>query len=157
MTGATFDDGDSHYDEVVVRSPVQADDSAIVQLLAELGYDVPTGQLEAPLRDLSTSSSDAVLVAYDRDIVVGLIAVHWSMMLQHAAPTGRITTLVVASSARGRGVGRILVEAGARIAAQAGCKTLKLTTALHRTKAHEFYEAMGFKSSSLRFSRSLQP
>ncbi len=76
-------------------------------------------------------------------------------MLHTGAPVARITTLVVRDAARGRGVGRILVEAGADLARGAGCETLELTTALRRTDAQAFYQAIGFTASSIRLHRSL--
>lgn len=95
-----------------------------------------------------------MLVALDAG-VVGLVALHWSSMLQHERPVARITTLVVRDDARGKGIGRALVEAGAKHARQAGCGLLELTTALHRADAQAFYRALGFTASSLRMHRPL--
>jgi len=142
-------------EEIAVRIPVQGDEQSIQKLLSQLGYDVALGQLRTQLSELIGSRSDATLVATADDVVVGLIALHWSLMLQHPAPVCRITTLVVNDSTRGQGVGRVLVEAGAEVARLAGCETLELTTALHRTEAHAFYKTLGFTNSSLKFGRTI--
>lgn len=76
-------------------------------------------------------------------------------MLFSVDPVARITTLVVNEQARGKGVGRLLVQAGAGLARQAGCKVLELTTARHRTDAQAFYKSIGFPASSLRLHRDL--
>ena len=145
----------SDYPAIAVRHSAQGDEPAIRELLVQLGQDAAPEQLRTQLRKLSESQSDAVLVATSRGAVVGFIALHWSIMLQQAALVGRITTLVVNGAAHGQGVGRTLVEAATDIARQAGCETLELTTALHRTEAHSFYKALGFTSSSLKFGRPI--
>jgi GNAT superfamily N-acetyltransferase len=140
-----------------VRPQMHLDEPAILLLLGQLGYDVSAEQLQGRLQELSSGKSDPVLVATFGGNVVGLIALHWSVMLHHSAPVGRITTLVVDDTVRGKGVGRVLVEAGLELARQAGCEMLELTTGTHRTQAHAFYKALGFINSSLKFSRPLLP
>jgi aminoglycoside 6'-N-acetyltransferase I len=97
-----------------------------------------------------------VLVAADWGPLLGVIAVHWAPLLQNARPVARITTLVVDEEARGRGVGRLLLKAGAQAARQAGCDDLELTSGLRRVEAHAFYRAQGFQETSLRFLRNLR-
>ena len=140
---------------ITVRRPTPRDEVSVQQLLAQLGYKVGLPQVRIRLQELSSSGHDAVLVADDGNAVLGLVALHWTSMLQHPAPIARITTLVVHEDGRGEGVGRLLVEAGSELAKQAGCGTLELTTALHRTEAHAFYRALRFDNSSLKFSRPL--
>lgn len=123
---------------IEIRAGTIGDTPAMQQLLAQLGYSMTVGDLLARLEQLLAAGPNPVLVAVDGTAVIGLLALHWASMLQHPAPIARITTLVVRDDMRGRGVGRLLIEAAAELAKGAGCGVLKLTTAMHRTEAHAF-------------------
>lgn len=136
--------------------PATADDaSALCGLLGQLGYDLATEVVRDRLACLAETGCDPVLVAIGDDDALGLVALHWAPMLHLPDPVARITALVVSESARGRGVGRRLVEDGAALARAARCASLELTTGLQRADAHAFYEAIGFEAAALKFRRTL--
>jgi GNAT superfamily N-acetyltransferase len=141
---------------IEVRGAVPADAADAARLLGQLGYPVPPQEAAERLAQVLRDSHGTVLVAADYGPLAGLIALHWAPMLQDPRPVARITTLVVDEAERGRGIGRLLLEAGAQAARQAGCDLLELTTGSQREEAHAFYRAQGFVSTSLRFSRSLR-
>lgn len=63
-------------------------------------------------------------------------------------PTGtqtRIEDVVVDDSARGLGIGRALVQAALRAAADGGARFVELTSAPHRVAARELYRKLGFE------------
>jgi aminoglycoside 6'-N-acetyltransferase I len=64
--------------------------------------------------------------------------------------------MVVDARQARRGIGRVLVKAGAQAARAAGCDVLELTTGPQREDAHAFYRAIGFSETAKRFSRSLR-
>jgi ribosomal protein S18 acetylase RimI-like enzyme len=153
--GQTFNRALASGTEVQVRPAVLDDSPALQEFLRQLGYETTMQMLGRRLLLLAKNGTDPVLVAVHGTRVLGVIAIHWTSMLFADAPVARITTLVVDSAARGLGVGRLLVEAGAKRARAAGCDTLELTTALNRTNAQAFYKAIGFVASSLRLHRPL--
>lgn len=66
-----------------------------------------------------------------------------------------IDDLVVAASARSRGIGgAVLSELTARARA-AGCHAIDLDSALHRSDAHRFYIREGLPITSFHFGRTL--
>jgi len=136
-----------------VRPADEQDKLAVQELLGQLGYVFAVEEVRARLVLLATSGTDPVLLATEDSRAVGLIAMHCATMLHHREPVARITALVVRDDVRGKGVGRILVDAGANLARQAGCGLMELTTAIHRTEAQAFYKALGLTVSSLRFYR----
>lgn len=150
--------GLSRTDAVEVRAATSADAAAVGYLLRQLGYDASPEDAAERLGALSQTASDAVFVAATGDAaaVLGVIALHWTRMLQHGAPVARITTLVVDEQARDRGIGRLLVEAGMMAARAAGCGIIELTTALHREGAQAFYRSLGFEASSYRMHRQAE-
>lgn len=132
----------------------EQDDLAVQELLAQLGYAFTVEEVRARLVLLAASGTDPVLLATEDGKAVGLIAIHCATMVHYREPVARITALVVRDSVRGKGVGRILVDAGANLARQAGCGRMELTTATHRTESQAFYKALGFTTSSLGFYRA---
>ena len=137
--------------------PADPGDSVVVQeLLGQLGYAFTVEEVQSRLALLARQPADPVLLATDGGKGAGLIAMHWPAMLHHSQPVARITALVVRDDARGEGIGRSLVDAGAALARQAGCDVLELTTALHRTDAQAFYKALGFVASSLCLRRTFE-
>ncbi len=140
---------------IEVRPAHPGDATNVQALLAELGYDAPVEDVRKRLGVLAERQTDPVLLAAEADVVVGLIAMHWTIMLHVNKPVARITALIVCADARGKGVGRALVDAGAELARRAGCGLVELTTALDRAEAQTFYKRIGFTASSLRFYRTL--
>lgn len=138
---------------VTIRSAVPEDAPVVAGLLRQLGYDMGAADAAKCLGALGRTPSDQVLVATGGGTVIGVMALHWTRMLQYRAPIARITTLVVDEQARGRGIGRLLVEAGMGTARLAGCEVIELTTSLRREGAQAFYRSLGFEASSYRMHR----
>ncbi|MFT8243778.1 GNAT family N-acetyltransferase [Roseomonas sp. BN140053] len=137
-----------------IRRATEADAPALVELVRQLGRQVTEAEVLATLRE---GDSHPVLVAEEAGQVLGVVAVHATRMLHRLRPDARITTLVVAEGARGRGLGRQLVDAAALLAERSGCNRLELTTGRDRREAQAFYRALGFTDSSIRFHRMLGP
>jgi GNAT superfamily N-acetyltransferase len=137
---------------IALRPPVPGDVPQMRGLLDQLGYPVTESDLRARLAALAPE--DLVLVAEEDGRLLGVIALHRASIL-HIGPVARIMTLVVDEAARSGGVGRLLLEAGAAWAKQAGCHTLELTSGKQRLRAHAFYEGLGFTASGLRLHRAL--
>lgn len=140
---------------VHVREASTADEAQIATLLLELGYVVPAHLVGDRLRRFAENDHRWVLVAEEGGRLIGMLAVSWHEWLCHERPLARITELVVTSTARGQGVGRMLIEEAAALATRRGCELIELTTALRRHEAHAFYEAAGFERTSYRYARSL--
>jgi GNAT superfamily N-acetyltransferase len=140
-----------------IRAALPEDAPAVSALLRELGYEVSADAAAARLRQLAASGSDAVYLymADGSAEPLGVIGVHWTHSLHLAAPSARITSLVVNEKARRQQVGERLITHAAEAARRAGCGSLELTTALHREGAHAFYRALGFTEKSRHFQRPL--
>lgn len=134
-----------------VRPASPADAPTVARLLGELGYPTDAADVPRRLAAIRTEGND-VLVAADGDAVLGLISlVHYATI--HAnGRTAYIMALVVSSTARGRGVGRVLVDHAKRWATERGCRRLTVTSAEHRDGAHAFYPACGMPYTGRRFS-----
>ena len=136
--------------DVQIRAAGRDDATALSSLLSQLGYAAPAETVAERLEGIG-----GVLVAEVEGRVSGFAAFQVVPHLELAAPTARITSLVVAEEVRVQGIGRALVEAVAERAGAHGCGRLELTTGDRRAEAHAFYRRLGFADASRRFVREL--
>jgi ribosomal protein S18 acetylase RimI-like enzyme len=84
-----------------------------------------------------------LLVARDEDVIVGTLT-----LVLFPIPTGlraRIEDVVVDEAARGRGVGASLSLEALRLAAEAGARSVDLTSRPGREAANRLYQRLGFR------------
>ncbi|MDP9352651.1 MAG: GNAT family N-acetyltransferase, partial [Chloroflexota bacterium] len=86
------------------RAAEPRDAPALVELLAQLGYPTDEHSVRQRLETLLARSDIVVLIAEEHGHVLGVGTLHLLPVLHEDAPRGQITALVVAESARGRGV-----------------------------------------------------
>src|SRR5215471_14111253 len=109
----------------LLRDATASDAAAVATLLAELGYRRPQGDVAKALSDLQ-GVQDRVIVAEQQGEIIGLVTIHRTSFL-HRVADGRVTSVVVAGSARGLGVGRELVEAAEAVVREWGCARIEVT------------------------------
>jgi ribosomal protein S18 acetylase RimI-like enzyme len=63
--------------------------------------------------------------------------------------------LVVATGARGRGVGSALLAAAEERVRARGCVLFEITSNMRRKEAHGFYQKRGFERTGYRFAKAL--
>jgi GNAT superfamily N-acetyltransferase len=145
---------------IKVRLATIADATEVARLLAMLGHATSPGTPEARLAAFLDKREHA-LVAYDSSAgasapLLGVVTLHVTPVMHRAGPIGRFTAVVVDESARGQGIGTILIKVGeAHLAAQ-GCAMIEVTSNRKRTDAHAFYERLGYESTSFRFAKKVQ-
>ena len=99
----------------------------------------------AEIADIVASPATVLLVARDGDggEIVGSLT-----LALFRIPTGLrawIEDVVTAESARGQGVGTALTEEALRRAAEAGARTVDLTSRASREAANRLYQKLGFE------------
>jgi N-acetylglutamate synthase-like GNAT family acetyltransferase len=93
-----------------------------------------------------------ILVAEEGGKVVGtctlyiLPRVYWS-----GKPWAILDSIVVGETAQGQGNGSKLIKHAHAIAKKAGCSQVNLTSNTKRTRAHRFYENLGFEPTYVGF------
>jgi GNAT superfamily N-acetyltransferase len=60
-----------------------------------------------------------------------------------------IDELVVAKTYRGRGIGKVLIEAATDKCRELGCCEVEVSTEMTNDKARAFYKSCGFKEDSV--------
>jgi GNAT superfamily N-acetyltransferase len=138
-----------------IRRASAGDAAQIAPLLAELGYPATPEEVARRLGALEGPENVILVTIGDDGGILGVIGLHSFPTLHAAAPVCYITALVVAAAARGRGIGRRMLEAADAWARERGCSRIVVTSAERRVDAHAFYERSGFERTGRRFVRTL--
>jgi GNAT superfamily N-acetyltransferase len=131
---------------IQIRTMMETDVKAVSNLSGQLGYPQPEAATAAHIVAVLNSPDDCAFVASEAQNIVGWI---------HGFKTRRIETgmfaeiggLVVDDAFRGKGIGKLLVEAVREWCLQQGLHTLKVRSNVIRTDAHRFYGREGFSES----------
>lgn len=138
-----------------IRAAVPADAPGIAELMAAAGCDVSPTALADRLEALRKGSG-TILLAVEWGPPSGLIVLNWIRTLEADHPVAQVSTLLVSPDDRRRGIGRMLLKAGAQAARSAGCGTLHLLTAPDQHGLRAFGAANGFEEAGTRFTRPLR-
>lgn len=136
-----------------VRHATPADAPAIAELMAELGYPVRIAAIEARVARARPEGPDAVLLVEHQGRAAGVAGLHLIPLFHRDGFLARITTFVVASDVRRRGVGTALLTACERWAAERQAERVEITSGDARDDAHAFYEKSRFTREGQRFSK----
>ena len=139
---------------LTIREATVADANLVCNLLTELGYPWPASIMAERL-EAFTRAGEIALLAFAGDRALGLVTTHVTPVLHRPTGVGRITAMVVTESARGRQVGRALVDEAERRLAASGCALVEVTSNQSRVPAHAFYERLGYEKTSYRFKKSI--
>lgn len=108
---------------------------------------------EAQLRGLRSIVDDpavgAILVARDGEQVFGMVNLLWTVSTALGAPVALLEDMVIAPTARSRGLGGELLEAAVRHARLHGCRRITLLTDGDNHRAQDFYRRHGFVASTM--------
>ncbi|HTR76193.1 MAG TPA: GNAT family N-acetyltransferase [Solirubrobacterales bacterium] len=100
-------------------------------------------------RFLSPSLDGALLAARDDDgAILGYACLYWHFSSLQAVETVLMNDLFVTPEARGRGVGRALIEAAADVARERGAAWLEWSTAPDNRTAQRLYDSLTSEKST---------
>ena len=136
---------------MTIRQATLIDVKRISALMAELDYDVSENVIKDKLGEISTSDIDKVFVADVDGKVMGFISCHLTQLFHETGRAGRITSVAVSSDARGKGIGKKLIEKADQYFQKNGCSKAEVTSGDHRPEAHKFYKANGYQVDERRF------
>lgn len=136
-----------------IRLAEAPDVAAIARLFVQLGYRNDPDRLAVDLT--ARVPGRQVLVSADRHGVTGVLVLHLLRPLHLASGWALISALVVDEAVRGQGRGVALLAAAERLAREAGCGQIELSSSLHRERAHHFYQQQDYREKPKRFVKSL--
>jgi GNAT superfamily N-acetyltransferase len=120
-----------------------SDAEAVAVLCGQLGYPATTEQIARRWSAITSQPGQAVFVAVRGDRVVGWLHAATRPILEFDL-SAEIWGLVVDETARGSGIGRMLLEAAEQWAVDAGCGGMRVRSRVERSRAHAFYEREGY-------------
>jgi GNAT superfamily N-acetyltransferase len=98
-------------------------------------------------RFLAPSDDGLLLGATDGGELLGYACLYWTFSSLSATETVLMNDLFVSEAARGRGVGRALIEASAAVARERGASQLEWVTAPDNLTAQRLYDSTGAERS----------
>ena len=151
---------------LTVRDATQDDVDSIVALLPQLAsFDVPEhrnprhlweGDAELLMRWANGDAAQSfVQVAELGGELAGATIVTLRKELLSGEPSAHLEVIVVASEARGSGVGKQLLEAAETKAHQHGARSMSLHVFARNVGARGFYEHAGFDGELMRYYKPL--
>lgn len=142
-------------DGVRIRAAGNADVAALAELMGHLGYPTAPEVMRGRMERMAADGDYETLVAEREGRVVGMAGLERCWAHNVEGPMARLIALVVEPGERGRGTGAALVAAGEEWARAQGARSLRLNTATHRERTHEFYRRLGYEQTGLRFVKKL--
>ena len=141
--------------DISIRPFAEGDLLAVAALVTALGYPTTSNQMRGRMERIARHPDHATFVATADGRVVGMVGAFVTPSYEHDAPTGRLTAMIVAESARGTGIGRQLVAAAEAWVRDRGARLMMLNSHNRREGAHAFYEKLGYGETGKRFVREL--
>jgi len=108
------------------------------------------------IRILIKDTASHILLAKDRDAVVGFVNFTTRKTIIHPGLSGLIDELVVSRSHRGRGIGKNLLLAAIEKCRKLGCCEVEVSTEKSNAHAREFYRRCGFEEDAVLLEINLE-
>ena len=149
-------DHDGSPPDLTFREAREEDLPELVALLADDPLGATRERPDTPLPEayreaflaIDADENQRLLLAVLEGRTAGMMQVTFIPSLTY---TGRwraqLEGVRVRADVRSRGLGRVMVEEAVRVARERGCHMLQLSTHKTRTRAHAFYEGLGFVAS----------
>ncbi|MCU0943299.1 MAG: GNAT family N-acetyltransferase [Hydrogenophaga sp.] len=144
--------------EALTLREATADDlPAVLALYAQPGMNdsgvIDLDQARAIFAQFARYPSYRLWVACDaQGEVIGSYALLVMHNLAHmGTPAAVVEDVVVHPQHRSQGIGRQMMEHARTLAREAGCYKLALSSNQQRTRAHAFYESLGFERHGISF------
>ena len=144
-------------EKISIRHALAADFKDIAYICrTSLGYDCSAELVRKRLETLD-SKREAVFAAVYDDRVVGFVHSERYEVL-YAEPLINILGIAVDNGFKRRGIGRMLMQAVEKDAAERGVTGIRLNSGGSRSGAHEFYRSLGFDSekTQIRFIKQFR-
>jgi GNAT superfamily N-acetyltransferase len=90
-----------------------------------------------------------ILVAREKDSILGFVSFITTRTIMHPRPSGLIDELIVTGRSRGLGIGKQLILAAINECREIGCCEVEVSTEKSNAKARQFYKACGFKEDAV--------
>jgi GNAT superfamily N-acetyltransferase len=129
---------------MILRDATPGDFAAVRRLLGQLGYAPDESEFRHRFDSVRAAVGHRIVVAENDGMVVGVLHVFERPALDKGCEAV-VQSLVVDDAARGQGVGEALMHEAEAWAARRGLGATSLYSSTTRTRAHVFYERIGYR------------
>jgi GNAT superfamily N-acetyltransferase len=141
--------------EIMIRIARNEDADVLAILLTQLGYPQEAPFVIRKLQALSERASANVFVAEEHGNILGFLSFDSEPAFHREGNIGTITAMCVLEAARGRGIGRQLIEHAESFAKETGCVRIAVASGMQRLETHTFYLNLGYEEKTKRFIKEL--
>lgn len=137
-----------------IRKVIETDEESIRILLDELENRTSDPAVFHRIFKYYLIKGNALFFAAenDRQEIIGFISCLGQLLLHHEGLVYEIQELIVTQTYQGKGIGQLLINQVLEELKPFKIKSIEVTSNKRRTKAHEFYKAVGFKNSHEKFT-----
>jgi GNAT superfamily N-acetyltransferase len=128
---------------MTIRAVREADSSAIALLIGQLGYSLTPDEAALRLSAVLETANHRAWVFEESGTVLGILHAFFRPAFDNP-PEVMVQTLVVEASARSKGIGEALMAKAEQWAREQGSTTVSLYSRADRSRAHQFYERLGY-------------
>jgi ribosomal protein S18 acetylase RimI-like enzyme len=134
---------------LLIRQATDDDIDAILEIYSQPSIDngitLTIDEARKIFRSFASYPSYKIYVAVMHQVVVGTIAVLIMDNIGHLGKKSAIfESIAVLPQWQGKGIGKALLRFATDICKSAECYKITLSANINRTKAHSFYESLGF-------------
>ena len=129
----------------------QEDAPAVAALVTQLGYDAAPRDVADRLARLLARPGQRFIVAEAEGRLLGWVHVELADYVD-SGTYAQIAGLVVDRAHRRQGIGAALMADAETWARQQGCPMMRLRSSSTRTRAHRFYEGLGYANVKTQYS-----
>lgn len=127
-----------------IRQAAHSDADGVAALCTQLGYPSSSAEISQRLLKLLQEGNHAVFVMpSEAGKLAGMIHVKVSKGLLDRS-SAEICALIIDETFRGKGLGKLLVEAAEQWALQKGESSMRVRSNVIRNDAHTFYQRLGY-------------
>jgi ribosomal protein S18 acetylase RimI-like enzyme len=142
---------------LTIRDAKLTDAPELAALMREFGYETTSAEMSQRLKSILSDPRCGTIGAEIDNKLCGMIRILTHVSHEHTDLSGKIITLVVSTKQRRSGIGRALITAADKDFAKKSATRITVTTRFEREAAHQFYEALGYSRTGVRFAKNLRP
>ena len=144
--------------QISIREARPDDYHAIGELIKnELGYSqIDVEKLYIRLDKMKADDAHMTVVAESDGEIVGFIGTHRGLAYNVETEYLQIFSMAVRKELQNKGIGSQLIKWAENYAVENNMERIILTSRLHRTEAHAFYEGNGFIKKSYGFMKEFK-
>ena len=136
---------------MTTRTATVEDAAAIAALVTQLGYEAAPHDVSERLARLLARPAQRFIIAERDGRLLGWVHVEVAEFID-SAPYAHIAGLVVDRSHRRQGIGAALMATAEAFAREQGCAVVRLRSSATRTRAHRFYEGLGYVNAKTQYA-----